>query len=688
MMSGEDQEIEEQKSELLRVLERDAIRQVELRDNSQAFLIRQQIREIVPGDINNLLHLIQLAIKIEKLTREEISAWRVIELLTAAPPGSIKSGLLLQVLEKWLGFASLHPLALEFAEVCLQHLQQNYLFCDVLMWAALKVTHSMNKPGLAISLAELCLRGNPKYPEEVWGHLADFYYRSGRYGQGIEAAKQCYSISESLVDKVFANHKLLKGLLYSGGHWQEAIPVLERQDSLLLSLIEQPPKTLGRVEASRLLMSNFFFPCFRDCPQKDRKIQNKVASLCQSYIRADARDQQAEVREKIAICQGRLEEKRKIKRRGARPLKVGYLSHCLRSHSVGWLARWLFEYHDRSLFEIHGYFINYHPLNDPLQNWYIDRVGEAHKLESDSCEIAARIASDEINILIDLDSLTLDTTFEVMALKPAPIQATWLGWDASGLPAVDYFIADRYVLPDSAEDYYAEKIWRLPQTFIAVDGFEVGVPTLQREDLEIPSDAIVYFSGQRGYKRHPETARLQMKIIKAVPNSYFLLKNRADEETVKSFFTQLAEAEGVSSSRLRFLPPDPSEAIHRANLAIADVVLDTYPYNGATTTMETLWMGIPLVTRVGEQFCSRNSYSMMANAGVTEGIARTDEEYVEWGVCLGLDAKLRQEISWKLRRNRETAPLWNAKQFTREMEKAYEQMYEQMQSGYLHSSQS
>jgi predicted O-linked N-acetylglucosamine transferase (SPINDLY family) len=149
----------------------------------------------------------------------------------------------------------------------------------------------------------------------------------------------------------------------------------------------------------------------------------------------------------------------------------------------------------------------------------------------------------------------------------------------------------------------------------------------------------------------------------------------SEEESIQSFFEQIAEEEGVDSERLRFIPEFALEAIHRANLGIADVVLDTYPYNGATTTLEVLWMGIPLVTRVGQQFAARNSYTMMMNAGLTEGIAWTDEEYVEWGIRLGKDAELRQQISWKLRQSRQTAPLWNAKQFTRDMEDAYEQMW-------------
>ncbi|NEO03132.1 MAG: O-linked N-acetylglucosamine transferase, SPINDLY family protein, partial [Moorea sp. SIO3I7] len=96
-------------------------------------------------------------------------------------------------------------------------------------------------------------------------------------------------------------------------------------------------------------------------------------------------------------------------------------------------------------------------------------------------------------------------------------------------------------------------------------------------------------------------------------------------------------------------------------------------------TLETLWMGIPLVTRVGEQFVARNSYTMMMNAGITEGIAWTDDEYIEWGIRLGKDPALRQQISWKLRQSRQTAPLWNGKEFTREMEKAYLEMWRNYQ---------
>jgi len=351
------------------------------------------------------------------------------------------------------------------------------------------------------------------------------------------------------------------------------------------------------------------------------------------------------------------------------------LSNCLRQHSIGWLVRWLLKYHDRNCFEVHLYCPN--QSKDWLQQEFILGYGDKfHYLYPPIVNMTNLISQDELDILVDLDSLTCGDTLKCMATKVAPLQITWLGYDASGLPAIDYFIADPYVLPDDAQEYYQEKIWRLPSTYIAVDGFEVGVPNLCREQLDIPQEAIIYFSSQTGYKRHPDNIRLQMRILKAVPNSYFLVKGfGTDIQSVASFFNQLAEEEGVNSSRLRFLPVVAHEAIHRANLTIADVVLDTYPYNGATTTLETLWMGIPMVTRVGEQFAARNSYTMMINAGITEGIAWTEEEYIEWGVRLGKDEALRQQIYWKLRQSRHTSPLWNGEKFAREMEHAYQQMW-------------
>jgi predicted O-linked N-acetylglucosamine transferase (SPINDLY family) len=487
--------------------------------------------------------------------------------------------------------------------------------------------------------------------------LARFYRSTSRFDEALNTAKLYAQSARDLPDRIFANHLLLHALLDGGSQWQEIFDLANQQSQLIMEIVAEKPKNLGHIFANRLICCGFFFPYIQDFPAETRILQNELAKLCQENLGYP----------QSSIC---------LKNRD-RPLRIGYISHCFSKHSVGWLSRWLFKYHDHDQFNIYTYSLLEKPdAFDSVKNWIASCSDKFYALGYDATEIAEIIRRDQIDILVDLDSITLDVCCDVMAMKPAPIQVTWLGLDASGLPAIDYFIADPYVLPENAQEYYSEKIWRLPNTYVAVDGFEVLFPTIYRDQLSIPKHSIIYFSSQGGCKRHPDTVRLQMQILKGVPDSYLLIKGLSDQDGIKQFFMEIAERVGVSGDRLRFLPMAETEAEHRANLDIADVVLDTYPYNGATTTMETLWMCIPMVTKVGQQFAARNSYTMMMNAGITEGIAWTDAEYVEWGIKFGTDENLRKQVFWKLKESRKTSPLWNAKQFTREMEKAYKEMWE------------
>ena len=668
MLEEKPSQVEQWTEELRDVLHNEATRREALKDYASAWQIRYHIREICPIDINNLLYFIQLAIALETYTGDELTEFKVIELLESEPSVEVDIDILMSVLTSVLDKAPLHPSSLELAETCIAYVReesQALRYVSILLPAAIAIGYTKKHPAIAAHLLELGLRVDADNPEFLY-HLAGLYFNAGQYEKGLETAKLSYSLTQELPERAIANNQLLKGLTSAGGYWKEARSIFQEQELLLLSLIEEQSTQLTPIQVARLINSNYYTPYFQDRPKTFKKIRNQIAQICQNNVQIYAKELIERYEE------GHLQRNKRSS--PTKLLKIGYLSHCFKTHSVGWLARWIFQHHDRNQFQIHAYFLCCDPVYDPLHDWYLNQIPHTFKSD-DSAVIAEQIYQDEIDILIDLDSITLDVSCAVVALKPAPIQVTWLGWDASGIPTIDYYIADPYVLPESAQEDYQEKIWRLPQTYIAVDGFEVGVPTLRRDRLDIESDAVVYFSGQRGLKRHPDTARLQMKILKEVPKSYFLIKGGANEESVKHFFIQLAEEEGLERDRLRFLPLDKTEASHRANLGIVDVVLDTYPYNGATTTLETLWMGIPLVTRVGEQFAARNSYTMMMNAGVEEGIAWTDDEYIEWGVRLGKDEALRQSVSWKLRQSRKSAPLWNAKQFTREMEKAYQQMW-------------
>lgn len=667
MSEGKPEQIEQWTTELIQVLQIEAERQEVLENYQNAWLIRQHIREIAPADVNNLLYIIALSIELETFTSETLTTSGITKLLKAKEL-AVDIDLLLQVLQKILNFVDEEPVFLTFIEACLHCTYKSHVFIDMVLNTSSKLASTApRRPALAARLAETCLNQEPNY-RQVLHHLAIFYQDSHQFAKGIDVAKQYYESAKSLVDKIYGNYLVIRGLMSATGHWKEVSLALEQQRQLILSLTQGLQTIIELDDTFRLFNSAFFFPYFKDDLPDNRHIINQISCFCFGNFENQAKPIIEEYRYSLTA--------NLTKTTANKVIKVGYISHFLRKHSVGWLTRWLFQHHNRQEFQIYSYLVSYSSIDNFIQQWFVSNSERAYKFESISTEILEQIYQDEIDILIDLDSLTFPPMYEILSTKPAPIQVTWLGWDASGLPSIDYFVADPYVLPESAQDYYTEKIWRLPNAYVAVDGFEVGVPNLRRYQLDIPSHAVIYLVAQNGYKRHLDNVRLQMRIIKEVPNSYLLIKGVADAESSKTFFLEVAEEVGVCGDRLRFLPRTPSEEVHRANLSIADVVLDTYPYNGATTTLETLWMGVPLVTRVGQQFAARNSYTFMMNVGVTEGIAWTDEAYVEWGVRLGKDPEMRQQISWKLRQSRQTSPLWNAKQFTREMEKAYKQMWQ------------
>jgi len=659
-------------SELVAILYTEAERQRSKGDYQKALLICQHIHEIDNSNLDNSLVLVWLLIQSQTLDAENSTFIELIENLNeeaiSSSPVQFNQDLLWHLLVSLLEYEP-YPLLIEFAEVCLPFVQNLDAFIANVVRASMQLCYFKGKIKLAIGLLQLCLRLSPEHLE-VSLLLCSSYHEVNNYNQEVEIAKHCCQLSAnlSLVEQLYPNVLLTRALFHQVGSWQEGVLTFNKQEALVSHLIAEQIAGLSQTMVNRLYTAFYFAPYIKDEAKINRLRQNQVAQLCQNNTKVD--------------LAGQMQKFSQRDRTGRKKLRLGYISYCMAQHSVGWLARWLIHYHDREQFELYGYFQAYRQNPDPLQAWYESQMDKVHRegfdsfIPNDSDELADRIYQDQIDILIDLDSITLDITCGVMARKPAPIQVTWLGFDASGIPAIDYFIADPYVLPDSAQEYYSERIWRLPQTYIAVDGFEVGIPNLRRDQLAIPDDAVVYLSAQPGLKRHIDTVHLQMQIIKSVPNSYFLIKGLGDQDSIKDLFSQVAIAEGVDTERLRFLPRTLDELTHRANLGIADVVLDTYPYNGATTTLETLWMCIPLVTRVGEQFAARNSYTMMVNAGISEGIAWSDAEYIEWGIRLGQDASLREDIAIRLKASRQTSPLWNGEKFARDMENAYQQMWQ------------
>ncbi len=650
-------------NDLVQVLAAQADIQAQNGYDQNVWLIRQHIGLIAPADCHNQLRLFQLELSNDRLSLGSFAASNIIDLLNSPELRADfqqNAALLHEILSQYLDVALADEITTAFAKAIRPYLAPADFLCLVAPAASIKIGHLRRLSHLALQLLHLCreLESDNLF---VLTQMAEMAMIGALYEDAIELSQAVLAVNSSLEIQTIGSYYQFKAYLNIGGNSAEIANTakIHRQNLQKVVAANQPLTYFG---AKTLFLAIHLYNYLEDDPQVYRVLQNQILALCQQAFQDFW-----PIAEPAAA----------LSHPGHTKLRIGYVCSCFYSHSVGWLARSLLKHHDQSNFDIYVYAFNTPDRSHYVRDFYANVTPHYRDHIGDSDSIFELVRQDEIDILIDLDSVTRDKTCTLMALKPAPIQVTWLGWDAIGMSAIDYYIADPYVLPDQAQDHYTEKLWRLPESYIGLDGFEVGVPTLRRSDLGIPDDAVVFLNPQRGFKLHPETTKRQLQIVKQTPNSYFLVKGNQGQNAVQTLFESLAGEIGLPLDRLRFLPYAPSEEVHRANLMVADVVLDTFPFNGATTTLEALWMERPIVTLVGQQFAARNSYTMMMNAGITEGISWTPEEYVAWGIRLGTEPELRQQIAGKLRQAKQSAPLWNGAAFARQMEAAYTAMHQQ-----------
>jgi predicted O-linked N-acetylglucosamine transferase (SPINDLY family) len=670
MLNDDEQAAEYWTNDLVQILSENAALQEEHSHLDNAWLVRQHIRAINPHHCHNLLRLLTLEMLQQRLSPDSLASFNLVDLLNSdelRASFQAEADLLLEILTQYLDIAFADEITARFAQAICPYIESDDFIRVVVPAASIKIGHLRHFANLAIALLDLCLELEPKNTY-VLVQMAEMTLLASFYETTAELAKRILEADPDPENQTIGNYYLFKAHLNIGSNRTNIRESANIYRQSLEGLIKSNVP-ISYASARGLFLGTHLFNYWDDSPSVYRVIQNQMLTLCEQACRDHWQEHSLPYRNQQLINRtNNVPAKEKI--------RIGYICSCFYKHSVGWLARSLMQHHDMSKFDIYIYAINTPEKPHHVKDFYANITPNYRGRTGDSDSVFDLVSQDEIDILVDLDSITRDTTCTVMAMKPAPIQVTWLGWDAIGMSSIDYYIADPYVLPENAQDYYTEKIWRLPQSYVSVDGFEIGVPTLRRSDLGIPDDAVIFLNPQRGFKLHPETTKLQLEIVKQTPNSYFLVKGDSGQTGVQNLFEQLAEEVGLAVDRLRFLPYAPSEEVHRANLMVADVVLDTFPFNGATTTMETLWMERPLVTLVGQQFAARNSYTMMMNAGITEGISWTPEEYVAWGIRLGTEPELRQQVAWKLRQGKQSAPLWNGKAFAQQMEAAYTEMYQ------------
>lgn len=314
-------------------------------------------------------------------------------------------------------------------------------------------------------------------------------------------------------------------------------------------------------------------------------------------------------------------------------IRVGYLSGDLCMHAVGLLTAELYELHDKDRFELFAFDWS-RDDGTPLRARILKAMDHHVRLHGvDDRAAAQRIADAGIDVLVDLQGLTNGARPNILAYRPAPIQVGYLGLPAtSALPGVDWIIADRFVMPPEYLPYCTEKPIYLPHSYQVSDRQrEIGaMPT--RAQYGLPEGAFVYCSFNNNHKFSEDMFASWMRIVAAVPHSVLWLL--ADNEWAKANMLRVAAEHGVSAERLIFAPraapPD-----YLARFQLADLFLDTFPYNAGTTASDCLWMGTPILTRSGRSYISRMAGSLLSAVGLPDLITFSLAEYEQRAVQIG-----------------------------------------------------
>jgi predicted O-linked N-acetylglucosamine transferase (SPINDLY family) len=347
-------------------------------------------------------------------------------------------------------------------------------------------------------------------------------------------------------------------------------------------------------------------------------------------------------------------------------IRIGYCSSDFSLHPVSMLTVEMFELHNRDEFEIYGYCWSPEDGSGLRQRVIkaMDHFTRIHQMSDE--EAARKIRSDEIDILIDLQGQTAGARANMLAYRPAPVQITYLGLPATtGLPSIDYVIADRFLIPESEAIYYSEKPLYMPDVYQVSDRKRVVGAKPTKKACGLPETGFIFCSFNNNYKITPEMFDVWMSILKQVPDSVLWLL--ADNMWAEDNLRCEAEARGVSAQRLVFAGRVSPED-YLARYQLADLFLDSFPFNAGTTANDALWMGLPVLTYSGRSFASRMAGALLTSAHLHELIASSLREYEEKAVELSNRPKKMKMLRGNLFGEKLNGNLFNTSKFVKNLE--------------------
>jgi predicted O-linked N-acetylglucosamine transferase (SPINDLY family) len=354
-------------------------------------------------------------------------------------------------------------------------------------------------------------------------------------------------------------------------------------------------------------------------------------------------------------------------------LRIGFLSADLRMHSVTRFLLPLMKHYDREKIAVHCY-TPIRIVGDPIQILFQDTVDKFTFVENRSgYEVAKIIRDDEVDILFELNGFTESTCLDALAWRAAPVQISWLGYPFTcGLKALDHVVLDRFVKPEDPA-FLTEEPIIMPEAWVCFGEFP-DVPVAPT--LPLDRNGVVTFGTLNNpYKYTPEMIALWARIMNAVPGSRFLVvRPEASSLTLVRNIAREFERNGVSPDRLFFFDNRREHKNHLSYYNDIDISLDTFPLTGGTTTCEATWMGVPVVSLVGESFHQRISYSVLMQCGLEELCAFTPEDFVAKGVALANDVPRIRAMRHGLRDVVRASPLCDEPRFLHQFQEMLEQV--------------
>lgn len=364
---------------------------------------------------------------------------------------------------------------------------------------------------------------------------------------------------------------------------------------------------------------------------------------------------------------------------GERPIRVGYVSSDLHNHATALLMVEALEQRDRERFAVtlysHG--------NDDASAMrgrlrgacerFVDMRAMSMK------QMADAIHADGIDILVDLKGHTFGNRLGVFAHRPAPIQVAWLGFPGTcGADYMDYIVGDRWVTPLEHAPHYSEHIAQMPHSYQPNDSRRPRPEPSTRARCGLPEDALVLGCFNQSFKVGPETFESWMRILHAVPNSLLWLLR--DNAQASANLQREAARRGIDPARLVFAPRVAPSA-HLARLPLADLMLDNWPCNAHTTASDALWMGVPILTLMGEIFASRVAGGLLHSVGLGELVCSSVAQYEQTAIALLTDPQRLRRLRAHLDAGRTAFPLFDGRRFAADLERLYLRMVERARRG-------